>query len=351
MAAQNAAPTAAIPSSDGSVCYGWSVSPVNLSKYAVQARVGMAMQYTATSCNSYCSTTVIPNVNYSAMVQMGSGVLCFCLIGFETTNPGPSNGCATCVGVAGNCGQGNDFNGAISSVAVLPVISKVVTSAGTSAATSAVPTSNALPLSPTSSAMVPATSTALFIIPDPGTSSTPIGGILGGVAVVLVLAIVGGVWFHLSRSRTLANPIAAQSAHSEPQFLVSAGPLEPPPPKPLLDVSATQHPLVTPEESHTAVDISDPNLPLERDRPGKQALDHSNGLFGNMQALSNLKCDGAYLKAICANRESCRSVLKEDFGIIDPRDRTILADQICGLFEQPSQSFTYENEMPPPFEA
>ncbi|KAJ3073796.1 hypothetical protein HDU98_000647 [Podochytrium sp. JEL0797] len=443
--------------SDSSFCYGMKAPVGAMSDYALQAPAlsGPGSHYTAATCNTYCASSTISNINYSAMVQASSSALCYCLISFDIANPGPSSACTSCSITAlgspltgfANCGQG-DSSGHISSVAVLPVIPKVVTAAGTSAATSAAPTLNAMPVSPTSSVMAPTTITATdpghSSIPigailnsmvaststalvshttvvgppnmpgnsaTPGPTSTPIGAILGGVAAALVLAIIGVAWFKRSRSKNLQNPFAAQPSSLEPEFLVSAVPVDPispsPPGKSRLDVSATQVPLVTPEQSHTAVDIADTNL--DRPEKQKQALDNSDGLFGQMEALSSsrsnaivgktnaidvktlmhlqdmsidlhspslwtsdqvcswllnnewgvevvqnlrdLNCDGIYLQALGESRETCRSLLKEDFGIMDPRIRTVLAEQICGLFEQPSSGFAYENEAPPPFEA
>ncbi|KAJ3073800.1 hypothetical protein HDU98_000651 [Podochytrium sp. JEL0797] len=212
MASLAASPTASLtgPFSDGSVCYGMSVPAVNIFKYAVQAANGTTIQYTATTCNSYCSTITTPNVNYSAMVQMGPSALCYCLIGFDITNPGPSTACATCVttkagttatGFA-NCGQGNNSNGYISAVAAMPVISQGTTSAGTSA-TSAVPTSNATSVIGQSSATSVAASS--MSTAAPAISSTTTVSFTNGAGGGLLTGIVA--WIVSPRLVTYANKV------------------------------------------------------------------------------------------------------------------------------------------------
>ncbi|KAJ3257145.1 hypothetical protein HDU77_002795 [Chytriomyces hyalinus] len=48
---------------------------------------------------------------------------------------------------------------------------------------------------------------------------------------------------------------------------------------------------------------------------------------------SKNNCDGPLLKAIAKTTETCKEALKTDFGISEVRTRTLLADNICGLFE------------------
>ncbi|KAI8823846.1 hypothetical protein BJ741DRAFT_715059 [Chytriomyces cf. hyalinus JEL632] len=48
---------------------------------------------------------------------------------------------------------------------------------------------------------------------------------------------------------------------------------------------------------------------------------------------SKNNCDGPLLKAIGKTTETCKEALKTDFGISEVRTRTLLADNICGLFE------------------
>ncbi|KAI8619828.1 hypothetical protein BC830DRAFT_1102230 [Chytriomyces sp. MP71] len=61
---------------------------------------------------------------------------------------------------------------------------------------------------------------------------------------------------------------------------------------------------------------------------------HTNGHeWTVIQAFQAKNCDGVFLEALAHSRESCKESLRVDFGVADVRTRTVVANQICSLFE------------------
>ncbi|KAJ3073797.1 hypothetical protein HDU98_000648 [Podochytrium sp. JEL0797] len=103
-------PTTSAPTrtfADISSCYAVNLPSASLSKFAMQAPEDIL--YTVAMCNSYCSSSSVPNVNYSAMVQDDTSALCYCLIAFDVSTSVPTASCSP-------------MNGTIESISVLPVV-------------------------------------------------------------------------------------------------------------------------------------------------------------------------------------------------------------------------------------
>ncbi|KAJ3062719.1 hypothetical protein HDU98_001420 [Podochytrium sp. JEL0797] len=144
--------TPSVPIADNSQCYAFNAYPGK----AVAIEIPSVKSLTAAQCNTACANnTAVAGINYSALVQEGGQVSCFCLIGFNAAAATSSTNCAPCSVnpilnpsyPAQNCGTANDSNGYISSVAVLPISSPVIPTLTASVApppptpTSSIPTS------------------------------------------------------------------------------------------------------------------------------------------------------------------------------------------------------------------
>ncbi|KAI9309863.1 hypothetical protein BDR26DRAFT_889591 [Obelidium mucronatum] len=115
------------PFADGSECAAGIGYPTKDKAIQVE-NSDSSIAFTASSCNALCAANSTPGINYSAMVQSGPFVNCFCLINFEVK---PAPGCLSCVTFPNypgypasnfaNCGSGNPQTGAVSGVAVLPM--------------------------------------------------------------------------------------------------------------------------------------------------------------------------------------------------------------------------------------
>ncbi|KAJ3072279.1 hypothetical protein HDU98_003902 [Podochytrium sp. JEL0797] len=136
-------PTPTGPFSDGSKCYSFGnftgLTPAN----AVE--ITSSSLFTASLCNSQCQASAVtnPKINFSALVQLGPFISCYCLLDFVPT---PASGCMSCITYQGhvgfpqqgfaNCGVGNPSNGFVSVVAAVPVVAAAATSTAVATTTS-----------------------------------------------------------------------------------------------------------------------------------------------------------------------------------------------------------------------
>ncbi|KAJ3073032.1 hypothetical protein HDU98_002360 [Podochytrium sp. JEL0797] len=179
------------PFVDGSKCYAGPGYPIR----TVAVQVGPVDKlFTAKTCNTECTTTSLnqTGINYSAVIQSGPFITCYCLIDFkpEVQVTGNCSSCVTYPNHVGypesdfaNCGVSNPSNGYISYVAALPVKRENPTQSEAHVASTATAVRSSFTKSFATSTKAMATTTNIY-------ESGAIRGVLGMGVVASVFSFI-----------------------------------------------------------------------------------------------------------------------------------------------------------------